>query len=414
MSYKETLEFLYSQLPIFHRIGPAALKPNLENTVLLAKEFDNPHHNQIYIHVAGTNGKGSVSHMLASIFQHAGYKTGLYTSPHLTDFRERIKINGKKIPKKSVINFVKRAKPSIHKIKPSFFELTFIMAIEHFKQQKTDIAIIETGLGGLLDSTNIITPILSIITNIGYDHQDILGKTLPEIAHQKAGIIKPKIPFVMGEPTDTINSVFFKHQAEKQSPRLETPINLKLKTDLIGGYQKQNLNTIGLALPFLKQKFKKLSNKIIQKAILNTAATTGLRGRFQILQSNPTVIADVAHNISGIQEVLSQIQKYKYKQLRIVFGVMADKKLETIIPLLPQDAVYYICQPKVPRALDASLLTEALETANLSVVKSKTTKTALSKAIKSANKKDLILCFGSFFVVSEVLVAANSLINKAF
>jgi dihydrofolate synthase/folylpolyglutamate synthase len=412
MTYPQAIDFLYSQLPIFHRIGPAALKPSLENTIQLASFFNNPHHNQVYIHVAGTNGKGSCAHMLASIFQEAGYKTGLYTSPHLVDFRERIKINGKLVSKSFVTKFVNEAKPIIEKVKPSFFELTVVMALKYFNHKKVDIAIIETGMGGLLDSTNIITPILSLITNISFDHQNILGNTLQEIAAQKAGIIKPNVPFVLGEPNDAITPVFENYASKCNAKRLTQKINFPLSTDLKGEFQNKNLSTIAVALPYLMSKFSRLNQSKVQMGLNKVLSNTNLEGRFQTISENPKFILDVAHNIEGLKTVLSEIKKINYKRLHIIIGMLADKSRNQLLSLFPQDATYYVTQPNVPRKLSAQILFEEFKANKFQSKLFLSVKDAVKSAKQNAKKNDLIVALGSFFIISEILDGSKNIDNQ--
>lgn len=408
MTYKETLNFLFTKLPYFTRDGKAALKPDLKNTILLCEAIGNPHLKFKSIHIAGTNGKGSTSNMLSAILQLQGYKTGLYTSPHLKDFRERIRVDGEMVSEAFVIAFTEKIAPHIELIQPSFFEITVAMCFEYFAQQSIDYAIIETGLGGRLDSTNIIHPILSIITNIGYDHTDLLGDTLAKIAFEKAGIIKAEIPVVIGE-TDPETSVVFIEKAKAQNAAIyfadQNPnyYNTEIETDLTGIYQQKNILTVMQAVEVLQKMGVRIDPFTAARALRQVKQLTGFRGRWEILQTQPRTIADTGHNEHGLRYVFEQLSKEKYQQLHMVFGMVADKDRSKILGLLPKAAYYYFCKPNLPRGLDPYILkTECAEIG----LKGKTyasVSEALAAAKESANVDDLIFIGGSTFVVAEIL-----------
>ncbi len=397
---------MFSKLPMYQRQGNTAFKKDLTNTIALAEHLNNPQQQFKSIHVAGTNGKGSTSHMLASILQESGYKVGLYTSPHLKDFRERIKVNGKQIRKNGVINFVKRNQDFLERQKLSFFEMTVGLAFEHFAKQQVDIAIIEVGLGGRLDSTNIIIPEVSVITNIGYDHTQMLGETLPEIGLEKAGIIKKNTPVVIGERQEEILNVFVA-QANKKNIQLtiaEDEITENYKTDLQGYYQQKNAKTAVQTIKILNNKGFTVSNKDIIKGLLNIVENTGLLGRWQILQAKPKIICDTAHNREGLTYVLKQLSEENYENLHIVLGVVNDKNLERILPMFPKKAQYYFCKPAIPRGLDAIILQKkAAMFAALTGKVYTSVEEALNTAKISAKASDLIFVGGSTFVVAEVV-----------
>lgn len=404
-TYQDTLNWMYAQLPMYHRIGSVAYKADLKNTILFDKHLKNPHQKFKSIHVAGTNGKGSTSHMLASILQEAGYKVGLYTSPHLKDFRERIKINGKCISKKKVSNFIEKYKPFLEANALSFFEMTVGMAYEYFAQQKVAIAIIEVGLGGRLDSTNIITPCVSVITNIGWDHIELLGDTLEKIAFEKAGIIKQNIPVVIGEK-NLITAPVFDEIAQKNHAEIfyasaytgEIP-----QYELKGNYQINNVKTVLKTIEIIKKKQFNISKDHIENGLKNVVLNTGLKGRWQIYQTQPMVVLDIAHNKDGLKYTMHQIKEYKYEKLHIVLGVVNDKDLDGILPLFPENAIYYFCQPNIPRALDKTILQEKAYNFNLKGKTYRTVKHAFKTALKTASKNDFIYVGGSTFVVAEVV-----------
>lgn len=405
MNYTQTLEYLFSRLPMFQRIGKAAYKADLVNTHALCKALGNPQQKLKTIHVAGTNGKGSVSHMLASIFQEAGYKTGLYTSPHLKDFRERIKINGKPISKKTVCTFVEKNKTTFEEISPSFFEWTVALAFQYFFEEKTDIAIIEVGLGGRLDSTNVITPELSVITNISFDHKQFLGNTLKKIAKEKAGIIKTNIPVVIGEKHKDTTPVFLVHAKSMHAPiifsqDLQLPI---FPCALKGSYQKKNIQTVLAAIQQVSNQWR-ITDYHVLNGLKNVVKNTGLKGRWQTLSRNPLVICDTAHNEAGIKEVMAQLLATSYHTLHIIFGVVNDKELHPILKLLPKDARYYFCQPEIPRALPSSSLKENASLYSLKGKAYPSVRNAISDANLKALANDLIFIGGSTFVVADALI----------
>jgi dihydrofolate synthase/folylpolyglutamate synthase len=429
MTYDQTLEFLFSQLPAYHRIGKAAYKNDLNNTIQLDNYFGNPHLRYPSIHIAGTNGKGSVSHMIASVLQEAGYKTGLYTSPHLKDFRERIKINGEMIPEEEVVSFVAKHSEYLQTIKPSFFEMSVAMAFNFFAESKIDVAVIETGLGGRLDSTNIIKPLLSVITNIGHDHMDILGDTLEKIAIEKAGIIKPSVPIVISESQPETKAVFVLKARESDSElmfadetysgrftsddfseagRSYSIINLKTgklvesETPLEGNYQIKNLQAIFASMIFLKRKFS-ITDRNITEGIRKTVKNTGLYGRWQILNSDPLTICDTGHNMEGLEYVMDQLGKITADTKHYVIGFVNDKDLKTVLPLFPKDAVYYFTKASVPRALDEQVLRAEAFKYGLIGLSFPDVKSALENARKNAKQSDLIFIGGSTFVVAEVV-----------
>ncbi|TAH27500.1 MAG: bifunctional folylpolyglutamate synthase/dihydrofolate synthase [Cytophagales bacterium] len=428
MNYQEVLAYMYSSLPMFHRVGEVALKPGLDNIISLCEMIGNPHKKFKSIHIAGTNGKGSSSHMLSAIFQRAGYKTGLYTSPHLKEFTERIKINGEDISSDYVCEFVNSYQTNFEAIKPSFFEMTVAMAFKYFEVENVDIAIIEVGLGGRLDSTNIILPEACLITNISMDHQAILGNTLPQIASEKAGIIKENIPVVVSETQEEIVSVFqdfatknnsfiqFADQVYSCSEHFYSQSKLvidiisksqvlykNLELDLVGNYQLKNvIGVIGLSR-LMNSKGWNISDEAIRKGLKDTIKLTNFKGRWQTLSEDPLIIADVAHNESGIKALVAQIQSMKYDGLFWVLGLVKDKDIDTILKLLPKDAQYVYCQAKIPRALDASELYQKATQFSLSGVVVHDVCQALAYAKEKANKNSLIIVGGSTFVVAEVI-----------
>jgi dihydrofolate synthase / folylpolyglutamate synthase len=429
VTYKQTLDYLYTQLPMFQRIGAAAYKADLNNTLAICKALGNPEKKFRSIHIAGTNGKGSTSHLLAAILQKAGYKTGLYTSPHLKDFRERIRVNGKMIPQKNIIHFVANHRRMFEKIEPSFFEWTVGLAFDYFANEKVDIAVIETGLGGRLDSTNVIVPELSIITNISFDHVNLLGNTLQKIAAEKAGIIKRQVPVVIGETQKEVQSVFLqKARAQKAPlvfadqeirvsnikhtptfpPELTCDVSgwnklAKLRCALPGMYQRKNIATVLAAVEELNDAGFKISEQAIRAGFREVKKITGLRGRWEILSRKPLTIADTGHNESGIQEILAQIKRTPYKNLHLVLGVVNDKDISKILSLLPKKASYYFCQAKIPRALDKNELQEKAAAIGLKGNTYASVKIALKNAQAQAASSDLVFVGGSTFVVAEVV-----------
>ena len=402
MTYQQTLNWMFAQLPMYQREGKAAFKKDLTNTLVFSKELNFPEKKFKSIHVGGTNGKGSTSHMLASILQEAGYKVGLYTSPHLKNFTERIRINGDEIPKRKVSSFIKKHKDFLEKQKLSFFEMTVGLAFDYFANEKVDIAIIEVGLGGRLDSTNIITPEVSVITNIGLDHTQFLGETLPEIAFEKAGIIKKNIPVIIGEEQKEVKSVFVAKADEKQaSIYFASDDDENYKTDLLGDYQKKNSKTAVASIKKLKGFF--VSEENIKKGLLNVVKNTNLKGRWQVLQGNPKVICDTAHNKEGLSIVLKQLEKESFKKKHFVLGVVSDKKLEEVLPLFPEDAHYYFCKPNIPRGMSEMILQEKAKEYDLIGEKYITVKDAFKRALDNANQGDIIYVGGSTFVVAEII-----------
>ena len=402
MTYKETLDWMFAQLPMYQREGKTAFKKDLTNTLALSKELGFPEKKFKSIHVGGTNGKGSTSHMLASVLQEAGYKVGLYTSPHLKNFTERIRINGEEIPKRKVSAFVNRNKDFLEKQKLSFFEMTVGLAFDYFASEKVDIAIIEVGLGGRLDSTNIITPEISVITNIGLDHTQFLGETLPEIAFEKAGIIKNKIPVVVGEEQKEVKHVFLaKAEASKAPIYFASEDVNNYKTDLLGDYQKKNTKTAVVAIK--KLKGFQISEENIKNGLLNVVKNTNLKGRWQILQEQPQVICDTAHNKEGLEIVLKQLNRQQFKKLHIVLGVVADKKLAAVLSLFPPAANYYFCKPDIVRGLSEAVLQENAKEFKLIGEKYSSVKLALKSALLNANQQDIIYVGGSTFVVAEII-----------
>ncbi|WP_298264574.1 folylpolyglutamate synthase/dihydrofolate synthase family protein [uncultured Lutibacter sp.] len=405
MNYNDTLNWMFSQLPMYQRQGKTAFKKDLTNSLALSKHLNFPEKKIKTIHVAGTNGKGSTSHMLASVLQEAGYKVGLYTSPHLKDFRERIKINGIEIKKNEVVDFIGNNQHFLLKNQLSFFEMTVGMAFNHFAKHHVDIAIIEVGLGGRLDSTNIITPVVSVITNIGYDHTQFLGETLPEIAFEKAGIIKSNTPVVIGEFQKEVFPVFEKIANEKCAPLyLASKLNVSnIQTDLKGTYQQNNLKTVVQTIKVLTNLGYKISKQNLKIGLLNVVNNTSLLGRWQILNEQPKVICDTGHNKEGLTYVLKQLQQENFNNLHIVFGVVNDKELKEILPMFPQKAIYYFCKPNIPRGLDAEELKNICKQFNLIGNVYNSVQDAYDSALKMANTNDLIFVGGSTFVVAEVV-----------
>lgn len=424
MNYQETLNWLFSQLPMYQREGQAAYKANLDNTLALDEYFKHPHTLFKTIHVAGTNGKGSVSHMLASILQEAGYKTGLYTSPHLKDFRERIKINGEMVSEQYVIDFVEDNKELFAQIHPSFFEMTVAMAFKYFADQQVDIAVIEVGLGGRLDSTNIITPLASIITNISFDHMALLGNTLEKIAGEKAGIIKSGIPAIVGVRDKEYDYVFEERAASvnttlsfageqwnvEKNP--EGNYHLKrssgeefcnLSCELKGDYQRKNIPTVLETIPALRAAGLQITDEQVRTGISRVITNTGLHGRWQTLAQSPLTICDTGHNIDGITEIVQQLQKCQYERLHFVIGMVNDKDVDHVLCILPKDAIYYFTKASIPRAMNEEILAEKARTAGLHGTCYPTVATAYEAARQNATKQDMIYIGGSTFVVAEVL-----------
>ncbi|AMC11966.1 tetrahydrofolate synthase [Lutibacter profundi] len=405
MKYIETIDWMFSQLPMFQRQGKTAFKKDLTNSLAFSKHLNYPEKKFKSIHVAGTNGKGSTSHMIASVLQEAGYKVGLYTSPHLKDFRERIKINGKVIRKIDVINFIKKNKSFLKSNKLSFFEMTVGLAFDYFAKQKVDIALIEVGLGGRLDSTNIITPEVSVITNIGLDHTQFLGETLPEIAFEKAGIIKQKIPVVIGEFHKETFPVFKKIAQEKKASLFLASSTIKkiYPSDLKGIYQIHNIKTAIKTLNIMKDKGYIISEENIKNGMQNITVNTGLLGRWQQLRAHPKVICDTGHNKEGLLYVFRQLKQEIFEKLHIVLGVVNDKDLTTILPLFPKNAMYYFCKPNIPRGFDAETLKRECLKFKLKGEAYISVDEAYKSALKIAGSNDLIFIGGSTFVVAEVV-----------
>lgn len=424
MTYEETLHYLYTSTPLFQNVGKDAYKEGLENTYELDKHFGHPHKQFKTIHIAGTNGKGSCSHTLAAILQSAGYKTGLYTSPHLVDFRERIRVNGTPIPKDYVTLFVEENRSFFEPLHPSFFELTTAMAFKYFAEQHVDVAIIEVGLGGRLDCTNIITPDMCIITNISFDHTQFLGNTLEKIAKEKAGIIKSGIPVVIGETSTETRTVFQNKAAETHAPitfaedeslvedwktgtdgyRIyQTKNYADLKGELGGLYQIKNTNTILTAVRQLKQIGYTITEQDIRNGFANVCKLTGLMGRWQTIETSPKVICDTGHNVGGISYIVKQLKHETYKHLHIVIGMVNDKDISGVLSLLPKDAYYYFTQASVKRALPAEEMAQKAYAANLQGGYYDNVQTALEAAKAKADKDDLIFVGGSSFIVADLL-----------
>ena len=400
MKYEEGLNYLFSKLPMYQRTGAAAYKKDIGNIIKACKILDNPQNKFKSIHIAGTNGKGSTAHMLASIFQEAGYKTGLYTSPHLKDFRERIKINGQLISKKDTLDFILKNKNQYEKIEMSFFEYTVAMAFDYFANENVDIAIIETGLGGRLDSTNIISPEISIITNIGYDHTNLLGNSLEEIAKEKAGIIKKNTPVIIGRKQKETEHIFKSEAKEKNSSIHFCKKNLNYSTDLKGEYQKENLNT---ALQAMKILNLNIDDGIISKGLNNVVKNTGLNGRWQTIAKKPLTICDTGHNEDGIKNNIKQLKKLKFNKLHFVFGTVNDKDLRKILRLLPVNAQYYFCSANIARSLNSEKLLEESKNFKLLGERYESVIEAYHSAQSNAKMDDLIFIGGSTFIVAEVL-----------
>ena len=431
-TYKDTLDFLFSQLPMFQKIGEAAYKKDVGNIKALCEILKNPQESLSFIHIAGTNGKGSSSHMIASVLQAQGYRVGLYTSPHLNDFRERIKINGEMISENEVVQFVEKYQNSFSSISPSFFEWTVALAFYYFNTQKVDYVVLETGLGGRLDSTNVVTPLISTITNIGLDHQNILGNTISEIAFEKAGIIKKSIPIIIGEYTEETRFVFEKKAEEEFAPIYFSQdnydiVNQKIivkdkklaqeievwnhtksqqeiyQLDLLGKYQSKNLICCLQTIEVLREQGVNIEQKHIKIGLENVVENTRLQGRWQILNQEPITIADVGHNYHGLVENMSQLNQYDVNKIHIVIGFSADKSLDEILQLFPKKAIYYFCKAQNPRSMDEQKLQQKAMDFGLKGKSFKSVIDAYSEARKNAAKNDLIYIGGSVFVVAEVL-----------
>lgn len=426
MTFEQTIDYLYDTLPMFSRMGSAAFKKDLVNIRLLSTLLDHPENNFRSVHVAGTNGKGSVSHMLAAILQTAGYKTGLYTSPHLYDFRERIRVGGQMIEKEFVVDFVKKIKPSIERIQPSFFEITVAMAFHYFAKQQIDLAVVEVGLGGRLDSTNIIQPELSVITNIGWDHMNILGDSLEAIAQEKAGIIKDQVPVVIGEKAAATEAVFRQAAKEKKAPLSFASENFSAGTfaweddhlhievsgnnkrgqrytlDLQGIYQTKNLCTVLQSIQLLREKGYRIPEDAVQEGLKNVKQKTGLQGRWDQVRSQPSVVLEVAHNREGIAQMVRHLQALQYGKLHLVLGIVKDKDAQPVLEQLPKNAAYYFTQAQIPRALDAGSLQQQAAAFGLRGAVYNNVNEALADAIGQASADDLVVVCGSIFLAAEV------------
>jgi dihydrofolate synthase/folylpolyglutamate synthase len=430
MNYNETLDWLFSRLPMFQRIGQAAYKGDLTITVQLLKQLGNPQEKFKAIHVAGTNGKGSVSHLIASILQEAGYKTGLYTSPHLKDFRERIKVNGQMIGEEKVVEFVKKHGPAFEQLSPSFFEMTVGMAYEHFASEQVDFAVLETGMGGRLDSTNICFPVITVITNIGHDHMQFLGNSLEKIAFEKAGIIKHNIPVVIGKKQPETTAVYEKISFEKNAPiyfaedhfefRTLHSENIKtrhfdawhnnelyfenLASPLAGIYQAENLATVMQTMQVMKNlNIAEIDKNCMKEGIEQVISNTGLKGRWQVISTNPLTICDTGHNQEGLSMVTSQISQTRFDRLHFVFGMVDDKDPEKILSLLPKNAIYYFCKADIPRGMDVDELLEHAQKHGLQGQIYHSVIQAFNSAVNDAGINDLVFVGGSTFVVAEVI-----------
>ena len=402
MTYEQTVKYLFSCLPMYQREGKAAYKTDIGNILAASRKLGNPHESFKSIHVAGTNGKGSLCHMLASILYESGYKVGLYTSPHIKDFRERIKINGEMISETEVIEFVSENKDTFEKAGLSFFEFTVALTFSYFAKKKVDIAIIETGLGGRLDSTNIIIPILSIITNIGLDHTDLLGNTIKKIALEKAGIIKKNVPVIIGKEQNSVKKIFEKI-AKNANTRIKYSSHQNYISDLKGDYQKENINTCVSAIKQLQKQKWKINELDIKNGLLNTIKNTGLKGRWQLIGKDPIIICDTGHNQDALRIIFNQIKSISYKNLHIVFGLVNDKDTNAILDILPKNAKYYFCKPNIRRGLDENILQLLASKKEINGKSHISVKKALLAAKKAAESRDLIFVGGSTFVVAEVI-----------
>lgn len=420
--YEEAVQYLYDNLPMFQRVGAVAFKKDLTNTLQLCRALGDPQTKFRSIHIAGTNGKGSTSNMLASVLQEAGYKTGLYTSPHLKSFTERIKVDGRDVSEQFVVDFVNKIRPVVAGIQPSFFEITVAMAFDYFAQQQVDVAVVEVGLGGRLDSTNVITPLVSVITNIGWDHKDLLGDTLPKIAAEKAGIIKRNIPVVVSERQPDVESVFTTQAQEKEATlffasddyhvaaapdatlhvvRHGSTVFEALRLPLTGIYQQKNLPGVLKTIDLLREHFS-ITPQQLRAGLENVIVNTGFKGRWQKLRDKPLMICDTGHNIDGIREIVRQLDSITFRQLHIVFGVVKDKDVTDVLAMLPKRATYYFCQAQIPRAMEATMLAEKARHAGLRGEVIPDVNEAKRKALKNASQDDLIFIGGSTFVVAEI------------
>lgn len=403
MTYGETLDWMFAQLPMYQQKGKSAFNAKLDNTLALAAHLDHPEKKFKSIHVGGTNGKGSSSHMLASVLQEAGYKTGLYTSPHLKDFRERVRIDGKPVSEKFIVGFIQSNLSFFEEHGLSFFEMSVGMAFDYFAKEEVDIAIVEVGLGGRLDSTNIITPEVALITNIGLDHVDILGDTLTKIAFEKAGIIKENVPIVIGEHQNDTAEVF-EAVANSKNAKLvyaERQTKKKYETSLLGDYQAKNVKGVVTVLKELRNFH--VTEEHIFKGLQKVAPNTGLMGRWQILRTEPKVVCDTAHNSEGLLLVLQQVQRQEYERLHLVLGFVKDKNLDAILPLFPKNAEYYFCRPDIPRGLDAEILREKAKAYGLNGICYASVESAYQASLKNAGTTDFVFIGGSTFTVAEVV-----------
>lgn len=424
MTYTEAIHYLYAQMPLFQHVGQGAYKEGLSNTIALDNHFGNPHLNYKTVHIAGTNGKGSCSHLLASILQESGYKVGLYTSPHLLDFRERIRVNGEMISEQKVIDFVEQERSFLEPLHPSFFEVVTALAFRHFADEHVDVAVIEVGLGGRLDCTNIITPVLSIITNISYDHVNLLGDTLSKIAGEKAGIMKPGIPVVIGEHTKETYPVFQRQSEKIGSPIVYAESHKQIKysrltptggiqlyskdygrlfCELGGIYQKKNTNTVLNAIPYLKKSFNRITNETLSSGFSKVKENTGLMGRWQKIQESPQVVCDTGHNKGGFQYIVKQLQSQHCRTLRIVLGMVNDKDINGVLSLLPAHATYYFCQATVARALPHNEIKKLAEKHHLHGTSYPSVAEAYRQALKDSSGTDFVYVGGSTFVVADLL-----------
>jgi dihydrofolate synthase/folylpolyglutamate synthase len=406
MNYQETIQWMFAQLPMFQNVGASAYKKDLSNTLVFLEHLGNPHKHLKCLHVAGTNGKGSTSSMLSSILQETGFNVGLYTSPHLKDYRERIKINNQEICEDFVVEFISKNQSFLEKHQLSFFEMTVCLAFDYFYKQKIDYAVIEVGMGGRLDSTNVITPIVSVITNIGWDHTQFLGDTLAKIAFEKAGIIKQNIPVIIGSFTEETKNVFENIATAKNAQIYFASAYKKevFPSVLKGNYQHENIKTVLQTIDILNQNcgFAIAENQI-KNGLINVIKNTNLQGRWQQLHTQPTVICDTAHNYDGLKITMQQIKNQEYKQLHLVLGFVNDKDLNKIMPLFPKNAIYYLCKPNIPRGLDEKIAQEKFKEYDIISNTYKSVAEAYQNALKNANTDDFIYIGGSTFVVAEVL-----------
>ena len=405
MTYPETLAYLQARLPMFHRVGKAAYKADLRTTEALMAALGHPERGLRCVHVAGTNGKGSTSHMLAAILQHAGLRTGLTTSPHLTDFRERVRVDGAMITEQDVVRFVEAHRAVFEPLAPSFFEWSIALAFDHFRAREVDIAVVETGLGGRLDSTNVVSPDVAVITNIGWDHADLLGGTLEAIAGEKAGIIKPAVPVVVGEAEGPVDALFRARAASMGAPlfHVDPERPLPVRPALTGAHQERNARTVLTVVDRLRERGWRIPDDAVVRGLTDVVPTTGLRGRWQVLDRSPVVIADVAHNADGLATVRAQLQRTPHRNLHVVLGMVNDKDLGPALRQLPTTARYHFCKADIPRGLDAATLAEVAAGLGLKGEVHASVRHAFEAARAAAAPDDLVLITGSVFVVAEVL-----------